>query len=79
MARPEVTGKACYSVNELCVLTGMCRDSIYGAIRTGALPARKFGKRTLILASDLQRFLESLPVIGGEAGAAAGQKPGTAA
>ena len=59
--------KVAYSVNEACVLVGMCRDAIYGAIRTGKLPARKFGKRTLILDEDLRTFLRSLPRFGGEA------------
>jgi excisionase family DNA binding protein len=46
-------------------LTTLGRDSIYKAIRARHLPARKLGRRTLILATDLQRFLEKLPVMGG--------------
>jgi hypothetical protein len=33
----------------------------------GKLPARKLGRRTVVLASDLQKFLEALPVMGGKA------------
>jgi excisionase family DNA binding protein len=43
------------------------RDTVYKAIRTGQLPAKKLGKRTLIVASDLEKFLRSLPTLGGEA------------
>jgi hypothetical protein len=28
------------------------------------LPAHKLGRRTLVIATDLERFLESLPTIG---------------
>lgn len=59
--------RAAYSVAEVMALTGAGRDSIYKAIRAGHLPARKLGRRTLIFASDLQRFLEALPVMVGAA------------
>jgi len=42
-------------------------DKFYKLIREGQLVARKSGRRTLILAKDLQAFAESLPKIGGEA------------
>ena len=48
-------------------LSGLGRDTIYKAIHTGRLPARKLGRRTIVLASDLQAFLESLPVMDGAA------------
>ncbi len=37
------------------------RTVIYEAIKSGALKARKRGKRTIILADDLVAFLQSLP------------------
>jgi excisionase family DNA binding protein len=45
-------------------LLGVGRDTLYKVIRSGRLPARKIGRRTLILAADLERFLSSLPVMG---------------
>jgi excisionase family DNA binding protein len=67
-ARPEVSGKAAYSVNEVCALTGLGRDTVYANIRLGKLVARKVGRRTIITADDVRDFLESLPRIGdGEA------------
>jgi len=43
--------------------SGLGRDTIYKAIHKGQLKARKLGRRTVVLASDLQAFLESLPVM----------------
>jgi excisionase family DNA binding protein len=43
--------------------SGIGRTAIYELINTGQLPARKRGRRTLILAEDLQRCLQSLPSI----------------
>ena len=52
-----------HSISEACARSGIGRTSIYELINTGQLPARKRGRRTLILAGDLQRCLESLPPI----------------
>jgi excisionase family DNA binding protein len=59
-----VTSRSAYSIDEVAAQTGFCRDKIYGLIREDKLVARKCGRRTVVLASDLQRFLEALPVIG---------------
>ena len=42
-------------------VTGLSRSSLYNAMRDGALPALKSGRRTLILADDLDKFIKSLP------------------
>ena len=49
------------SVTEACAIAGIGRTKIYEAISSGALKARKFGKRRIILRSDLQAFLVGLP------------------
>jgi excisionase family DNA binding protein len=54
------------SVTEVLALTGIGRDKLYSLIRDGALPARKLGKRTLILQADLDAFLKALPRMGTE-------------
>jgi excisionase family DNA binding protein len=56
--------RVAYSVPETMLALGVCRDSIYKLIRDGRLPAKKVGRRTVVLATDLQKFLESLPTIG---------------
>lgn len=53
--------KLAYTIEEVVALTGLSKDSLYAAIRDQRLPARKYGTRTLVLASDLDRFLNSLP------------------
>lgn len=56
------------SIEETCAATGLGRTKIYEAIGSGALVAKKLGKRTLILKTDLEIFLASLetyPVRGG--------------
>jgi excisionase family DNA binding protein len=57
------TTRAAYSIAETLALTGLGRDKLYRLINEGRLPARKAGRRTLVLATDLQRFLETLPTI----------------
>jgi excisionase family DNA binding protein len=56
--------RAAFSVAEVCARTGIGRDTLYKAIRTGELTARKIGRRMLITDSALHRFLESLPKAG---------------
>ena len=52
-----------HSIAEACAQSSIGRTAIYELINTGQLPARKRGRRTLILAEDLQRCLQSLPFI----------------
>ena len=59
--QPQVTRRAAHSIDETCVHTGLGRDTIYGAIRSGQLVARKVGRRTIIIDGDLRRYLNSLP------------------
>jgi hypothetical protein len=50
-----------YSLTGAAVATSLSESSIDAAIRAGILPIRRYGNRTLILARDLNRWLESLP------------------
>lgn len=42
--------------------SGESRSKIYEAMKRGALPARKSGRRTLILYADLEAYLANLPI-----------------
>lgn len=50
------------TIAEVCALGRFGRTFCYDAIAKGRLRAVKNGSRTLVLASDLQAFLENLPV-----------------
>jgi excisionase family DNA binding protein len=51
-----------FTVADACMRSGIGRTAIYDMINSGKLIARKRGRRTLILADDLQRCLEFLPL-----------------
>jgi excisionase family DNA binding protein len=55
---------AAYSVAEALVRLNLSRDTFYKLVREGKLTARKVGRKTLILDSDLCVFLEGLPKLG---------------
>mgnify|MGYP001222862370 CR=1 FL=1 len=42
-------------------LTGLSRTTLYKLFSSGKLTPRKVGKRTLILAAELDAFVNSLP------------------
>ena len=58
---------AAYSIPQVMGKIGIGRDTLYKLIRQGNLPARKLGRRTVVLESDLQAFIEALPRLGGGA------------
>jgi excisionase family DNA binding protein len=58
-----MNGSLAYSIAESCQLTRTGWTTLYQAIRSGNLRAVKRGGRTLILAEDPRRGLETLPCI----------------
>ena len=49
------------SIEQACTMAGIGRTRLYQAIGSGELVARRYGKRRIILRTDLRRFLENLP------------------
>ncbi len=53
--------KMAYSIREAVEAGAGSRTVVYGAIKSGALKARKRGRSTVILAPDLAEYLQGLP------------------
>jgi excisionase family DNA binding protein len=47
------------TISEACNLSRTGRTALYAAIKSGKLAARKRGRRTMILATDLRQWIES--------------------
>ncbi|HEY5082141.1 MAG TPA: helix-turn-helix domain-containing protein [Bauldia sp.] len=56
--------KLAVTVAEATALSGIGRTALYKIFNEGKLTPRKAGKRTLILVTDLEAYLKSLPVGG---------------
>jgi excisionase family DNA binding protein len=63
MAESKMSTPLAYTVAEACAESRAGRTTLYKAIRAGQLRARKRGRRTIILASDLLSWLESMTLI----------------
>ena len=51
-----------HSVEEAAIRANCGRTTVYAAIKSRALAARKIGRRTIILDEDLRGWLTSLPM-----------------
>ncbi len=52
-----------YNIAEACAVARVGRTALYEAIRSGALMARKRGRKTLILPEELRRWVEGHPAL----------------
>jgi excisionase family DNA binding protein len=52
-----------FSLSSVCKLADIGRTALYEEIAAGKLRAVKRGRRTLILADDLRRWLDALPAV----------------
>lgn len=51
------------SPEEASAISGIGETSIREAVASGALPAHKHGRRTIILPDDLRAYLKALPKV----------------
>lgn len=58
---PKETKKFAHSIAEFAQLSGLGRSFLYEQIKSGDLPVRKAGRRTLILYEEGQAWLAKLP------------------
>lgn len=52
------TRRVAWSLAEISESTGLSQGYLRNEVRAKRLPIRKFGRRVVVLASDLQRFLD---------------------
>jgi excisionase family DNA binding protein len=52
------------SVTEACKLSRLGRTTFYKYLKLGKIPARKCGRRTIVLRDELNQALKSLPRAG---------------
>ena len=52
--------KLTLTIPEVISLTGIGRTKIYELINSGEIPAKKIGIKTVVLKSDLDKFLNNL-------------------
>jgi hypothetical protein len=57
----ELASLRAYRISDVCRLTGLGRTTIYEAIKSRALIARRYRRCTIVLAEDLAAFLRNLP------------------
>lgn len=53
-------GKLAYRIPEACAATGYKRSKLYQIIKDGKIAIKKDGSCTLILRTELERYLDSL-------------------
>jgi excisionase family DNA binding protein len=58
--RPELQPKA-LSIEQVGRVSGVGKTKLYELIAAGTLKSRKVGRRRLVLLTDLNEFLQSLP------------------
>lgn len=56
-------GPIVMSIEDWCRETGQCKSTFYNLVAAGDFPARKIGRRTIILREDFAAWLKALPLI----------------
>ncbi|MBI4183706.1 MAG: helix-turn-helix domain-containing protein [Proteobacteria bacterium] len=67
----EHSTKLTFSIDEAAEAAGVGRTLLYSELAAGRLRAKKVGRRTIILADDLESWLRSAPALSARAAAGA--------
>jgi excisionase family DNA binding protein len=51
-----------YTVSEVAAVLGISRTTAYECIHRGEIPARRFGRRVVVLRHELERLLGEAPM-----------------
>lgn len=54
--------KIAVTIPEAVAISGIGRTSLYEIFKSGGIKPRKQGKRTLVIVSELENYIASLPV-----------------
>lgn len=68
-AATSLNDRIAYDIPAAVASTGISRTRLYKAIQEGTLTVRKSGRRTLVEAAELRRFIANLPSVTGPASA----------
>ena len=58
------TSVIAYAIDAVPIVAGVTRTQVFDAIRANELTARKCGRRTIIEADELRRWISTLPIRG---------------
>ena len=53
--------RATLTVDEAATILGISRTTAYESVRRGEIPARRFGRRVVVLRHELEQLLKSPP------------------
>ncbi len=59
MSKLNEPNRATLTVDETATILGISRTTAYESVRRGEIPARRFGRRVVVLRHELERLLAS--------------------
>jgi excisionase family DNA binding protein len=65
----DLSRREAFAVSEFCERYGICRETFYQEVRRGRLRARKLGAKTIVLKTDADAWVATMPPL--ELGASA--------
>jgi excisionase family DNA binding protein len=59
----DLSGREAFAVSEFCERFGICRETFYQEVRRGRLRAVKLGAKTIVLKSDADVWVATMPTL----------------